>query len=102
MTKREQELENVYVIDALKDFHSDWDRENMKYIGRLRHCAATVFEMDRWYILRSYDTTVALIDKSTGELFDFLRYVYGFTATSAQHIAKFASDYNAVKKYTYK
>ena len=60
---------------------------------RLRTCQAIVFEFDDCYILQSYHTIVAGIRKDTGEEFDFLRMVYGYTATSAQHIAKFFADY---------
>ena len=60
---------------------------------RLRTCQAMVFEFEDCYILQSYHTIVAGIKKDTGEEFDFLRMVYGYTATSAQHIAKFFADY---------
>lgn len=60
---------------------------------RLRRCQAMVFEFEDCYILQSYHTLVAGIRKDTGEEFDFLRMVYGYTATSAQHIAKFFADY---------
>ena len=60
---------------------------------RLRTCQAVVFEFDDCYILQSYQTIVAGIMKDTDEEFDFLRMVYGYTATSAQHIAKFFADY---------
>ena len=60
---------------------------------RLRACQAMVLEFEDCYILQSYHTPVAGIRKDTGEQFDFLRMVYGYTATSAQHIAKFFADY---------
>ena len=60
---------------------------------RLRTCQAMVFEFDDCYILQSYHTPVAGIRKDTLEEFDFLRMVYGYTSTSAQHIAKFFADY---------
>lgn len=60
---------------------------------RLRTCQAMVFEFDGYYILQSYHTFVAAIIKDTGEEFDFLRMVYGYTATSSLHIAKFFADY---------
>ena len=63
---------------------------------RLRNCEATVYayenEKGRVYILKSYNTIVAIIG-ATGRCYDFLRYVYGYTATSAQHIRKFFNDY---------
>ena len=65
---------------------------------RLRTSQAMVFEFDDCYILQSYHTIVAGIRKDTGEEFDFLRMVYGYTATSAQHIAKFFADYGKCGK----
>lgn len=64
---------------------------------RLRYCTAEVYETANLYVLRSYNTIIAAIDKRTDTLYDFLRYVYGFTSTSAQHIAKFRHDYGAGK-----
>lgn len=63
---------------------------------RLRKCNAVVYafetETGRVYVLKSYYTLVAMIDEA-GVCYDFLRYVYGYTATSAQHISKFFKDY---------
>ena len=68
-------------------------------IEQLNHCQATVFETEKYLLLRSYQTIVAAIDKSTGICYDWLRLVYGYTATSAQHIRKFADKYgNGVVK----
>lgn len=61
---------------------------------RLRSCSAAVYETSNYYVLRSYNTVVACIDKSTGICYDVLRHVYGFTSTSCQHINKFISDYS--------
>ena len=55
-----------------------------------------------YYVLRSYNTIVAAIDVSNDTLYDFLRYVYGYTSTSAQHIAKFSCDYGCTKHLTYR
>lgn len=60
---------------------------------QLRHCTATVFQTENFIVLRSYNTIVAVIDKRDKSLYDVLRYVYGFTSTSCQHIAKFRHDY---------
>lgn len=62
-------------------------------IEQLNHCQATVFDCERYILLRSYQTIVAAIDKSTGICYDWLRLVYGYTATSAQHISKFVNKY---------
>lgn len=56
---------------------------------RLLYCSAYVFDTDHFYILKSYDTFIACIEKSTDTLYDALRIVYGYTATSAKHISKF-------------
>lgn len=60
---------------------------------RLKNCQAYVTKVGKWYVLRSYNTIVAIIDSETDTLYDFLRYVYGFTSTSCQHIRKFEKIY---------
>ena len=60
---------------------------------RLRSCQATVIETSNFTVLKSYYTIVCFIDKRTDIMYDVLRTVYGYTATSAQHIAKFKRDY---------
>lgn len=69
--------------------------DNKGYIDakRLRTCNAKIFITDDYYILCSYNTYVAVINRNTDTLYDVLRIVYGYTATSAQHIAKFNHDY---------
>ena len=69
---------------------------------RLRSCTAEVLETTSFFILRSYNTVVAVIDKCTGSTWDVLRMVYGYTSTSAQHIAKFSNDYGNGKRYTWR
>ena len=64
---------------------------------RLRTCRAYVFETEHYWILKSYNTIVAVTSKDSGICYDVLRIVYGHTATSAQHIAKFAHDYNTLE-----
>ena len=77
-------------------------------VQKLRKCQALVLKYampdgDSVYLLKSYDTIVAMIDEN-GDGIDFLRYVYGYTATSAQHIRKFFDDYckNLADIYIYK
>lgn len=62
---------------------------------QLRSCRAHVHETENYYILQSYNTMVACIDKRTKCGYDVLRYEYEYTATSAQHISKFLHDYGA-------
>ena len=69
------------------------EMDHVKDLGRLRSCSARVGETDNFYILKSYATIIAVIDKRDDTLVDFLRLVFGYTATSAQHISKFGKDY---------
>ena len=91
------------MVEINNEVLSAWEKAEKASVSltceckRLRHSAAWVHETDDFYFLRSYDTIVAFIDKSTDTLYDVLRYVYGYTATSAQHISKFDHDYGAGK-----
>lgn len=72
---------------------------------RLRTCNAYVYETEHFFILQSYKTFgVAIIRKSNNQCYDILRYLYGYTATSAKHISKFIRDYgdSSLIKYTYR
>ena len=69
---------------------------------KLRYCSAEVLSIDKYFILKSYDTIIACIDKETNIMYDFLRLVYGYTSTSAQHISKFWHDYGYGTRYTYR
>lgn len=82
---------------AFDEYHSG--ESNIK---PLRKCRAEVLETPSFFILRSYNTVVAVIDKLTGSTWDVLRVVYGYTATSAQHITKFSNDYGNGKRYTWR
>lgn len=92
MTKRENQAfcnqicKEVYE-DAMSELNGVFDCK------RLRTCNAVVYETEHYFILQSYRTPIAVIAKSTDSLYDVLRYVYGYTATSAQHISKFEKDY---------
>ena len=101
MKKAEQNRINEIVREEYRKFSEEVQHRGTQYIAKLRSCSAEVWASDSYYILRSYSTIVAIID-SNGNLYDFLRMVYGYTATSAQHISKFARDYNATTRYTYK
>lgn len=65
-------------------------------VRKFRTCQAQILENEKYIVLRSYSTIVAFIDKSTGKFYDALRYVYGYTATSSQHIAKFRGEYPSI------
>ena len=92
MTKSEQITINQEVENAFDRLTKETD---MKKVARLRSCTADVYGTDHFYVLRSYSTIIALIDKATDTLYDGLRLVYGYTSTSGQHIAKFRKDYGA-------
>lgn len=70
---------------------------------KFRSCAAAT--SCNWYglhVLKSYNTIVAAYDEVTGIGYDFLRKVYGYTATSAQHISKFFKIYQPTTIYTWR
>ena len=103
MTKQEKKRINDICILA-------WDvcKENIKNaifprVEQLRSCQAHVEFYHDYIVLVSYSTPVAFIDDK-GNLFDVLRLVYGYTATSAQHISKFKNDFSRYwsNSYCYK
>lgn len=93
MTRNEQIDINLKVVSAYNDAADELVPVNLIGSTRLRSCKATVIETSNWVILRSYSTLVAAVHKETRIGYDWLRFVYGFSATSAQHIAKFFVDY---------
>ena len=103
---KKQDLDNMAALDLFERACNDWKIENAFYgsnTERLRTCQAWVYETDNFYILRSYNTCVAAIDKESHYCADVLRYIYGYTATSAQHISKFIADYgDRTKVYRYR
>lgn len=107
MTKRqyEQKVINTFceaVFEtAMKEFD---DKGAFIACERLRTCQAMVYETEHFFILKSYDTFVAVVCKIDNSRIDVLRYVYGYTATSAQHITKFFNDFTPCNspRYTYR
>ena len=97
--KQEQESINEIVLSNMNSFfeHCAIDNSNWDSVKRLRSCSAKVFTDQKYHVLQSYNTTIAIIDRETDTLYDFLRFAYGYTATSAQHIAKFDHDYGGGK-----
>lgn len=102
MKKSEQVAINEQVLSAIEKFNaSHYYLDNNR---KLRSCSAYVADAVDcetgeilYHVLTSYNTVVAIIDVQTDTLYDFLRYVYGYSATSAQHIAKFGQDYGRGK-----
>lgn len=108
MKKFEQEKINSLCELAYENAIKELERENA-YTScvRLRSCKAGVYETENYYLLTSYRTIVSVINKETDVCYDVLRMVYGYTSTSAHHIAKFRHDYGAGKwgcetVYTYR
>lgn len=93
MKKSEQIEINNEVIKAIARCNKEREHCTIGNGRRLRTCKAYVYETPSFYILQSYNTYVAIIEKITDTCYDFLRYTYGFTNTSAQHISKFDKDY---------
>lgn len=98
--KKQQEVIN-YVARNLYDMaYTELEKKRLAervVWKKLRSCTAECCETENYYILRSYNTIVAVIEKGSDILADVLRYVYGYTSTSAQHISKFRHDYGADK-----
>lgn len=98
MTKKELQLQiDELVIDAHQYLRNVWNNKRPVSIKRLRNCQAWVYTFvdengHTYCVLRSYGTMVAAVSP-TGDKYDWLRYVYCYTATSSQHIAKFFQDY---------
>ena len=60
-----------------------------KKLCKLYSCNAEIWECRGNLALVSYGTPIALFTADDGTLYDCLRVVYGYTATSSQHISKF-------------
>ena len=71
-------------------------------LSRLNTCHAWTYVAGNFAVLISYSTEVACIDMRTGICYDYLRKVYGYTSTSAQHITKFMKNFGATQKVTYR
>lgn len=93
MKKSEQIKINEQVLGVYKEVYNTIRYADEIEWKRLRTCQARVALIGKFSVLQSYDTVIAVIDNTTDTLYDFLRYVYGYTSTSAQHIAKFNHDY---------
>jgi hypothetical protein len=93
MSKKAQLEANKEVLEAVDRYNEEIKGTVLHHGTRLRTCKAYVYETRSFYVLRSYETVVAIIEKTTDTCYDFLRGVYGYTNTSAQHISKFDKDY---------
>ena len=99
MKKQEQKQTNSMCDTLWSEAMQELNESGIRYddCKRLKSCQAYVYETENFFILRSYSTMIAAIDKKTDTLIDVLRGVYGYTSTSAQHIAKFGRTYGKSK-----
>ena len=104
MKKDQQVSMNNFVIKNYSVMMDEFTEKIWYDATRLRSCQACVYETENYFVLKSYETIVAFIDKNTRQKFDILRKVYGYTSTSSQHISKFFADYGdfSVSRYTYR
>lgn len=95
MKKNEQLKINSRVEEIIDTISGELWADNIEHVGQLRTCNAHVYKVGKNYLLRSYNTWVAAIfkEKAVPVFIDFLRYTYGYTNTSAQHISKFKHDF---------
>ena len=94
MTKAIKNENNAIVEKEWEKAYNEYKEEcDNSHAPRLRSCSAWVYETPNYYFLRSYNTIIAFIDKTTDTCYDVLRLVFGYTSTSAHHIAKFRHDY---------
>ena len=100
MKKSEQFKINNEVLSAIIELGTY--KESVINKVRLNKCKAYVEETENYYLLFSYNTFVAFINKRENICYDILRLVYGYTSTSAQHIAKFRKVYGDVDTLTYR
>ena len=96
MKKTEQREINGIVMyhfgKALQEYYQEKrDAKHIQEGTRLRSCQAWVYETENYFLLQSYNTFIACMDKRDFSVYDALRHEYGYTSTSAQHIAKFGA-----------
>ena len=104
MTKKEmQKIENEMVENAWEKAKKVWISAQDRLYGfeRLDYCQAKTCQTSGYSFLISYNTIVAFVDDS-GNMYDVLRLVYGYTATSAKHISKFRKKFCHVYEHTWK
>lgn len=105
MKKAEQKEINSRILDFIETYNR-FDTETIK-AEKLDYCQATIIYTTttggrKFKLLQSYNTIVACYDETSHILYDFLRYVYGYTATSAKHISKFRNRCGYREVLTYR
>lgn len=103
MSKKEiKKLENELVEKAWEKAQKVWaiGQKEIDYVERLDYCQAWTYQTRGYSFLVSYETIVAFVDDNDN-MYDVLRLVHGYTATSAKHIAKFRNQFRHVSEYTW-
>lgn len=104
MSKKEmQKIDNEMVENAWSKAKKVWNNatKRLDEFERLDYCQANTYQTRGYSFLISYNTIVAFIDDS-GNMFDVLRLVYGYTPTSAKHISKFRNKFMHVSEHTWR
>lgn len=104
MTAKERRQLQTVDNQLVEQCYSNLDvpREHIIGCKRLYQCQAQMYFTDYVVLLKSYNTFVAAFDINESTVYDFSRYVYGYTATTAQHVRKFANYMKALQTITYK
>ena len=102
MTKFKIAMENQRVNEVYPFIKQELDKTLVRNLIRVDCCQAWYFETEHYIVLQSYNTIVAAISKDAYQGYDFLRKVYGYTATSAKHISKFFHKFNPVSICTWR
>ena len=91
INRKAQEHFNKAIAELPQVAHSYFNKSQLKAAGakQLKSCQAWVWETENYYVLQSYETFIACIEKATDTCYDVLRLEYGYTATSAKHISIF-------------
>ena len=95
MTKAQKEYQRKINDLVIEIYHKSQEELNSYYPQQwtqLLSCKAWTYRTEHYIFLMSYNTIVAVYSLIDYSLYDFLRYVYGYTATSTQHIAKFRNQ----------
>lgn len=102
MLKEQKAYRNEECLRVYNTAIAELIKENNSHYGeQLRHCNAKIIKTTNFIFLKSYNTIIAVYDKSNDFVYDLLRYVYGYTHTSAQHIRKFCKYLNTEKIFSY-
>lgn len=90
---KKENKKNIVTYDYYKSIYvpmrEELEESSILEWKRLNYCNAWYTHTENYVVLKSYNTIVAFYDVSSRILYDILRYTYGYTSTSSQHISKF-------------